>query len=219
MADITEQLVRAYPALRSVPADRLADTAARLTMVSVEAGTEVFAEGQPCQGFPCVIAGQVRVARGSADGRELELYRLGAGEVCVVSAGCLFGGSAMTAHAHAAVPTRLVLVDRETLLEWSDARPWRLFLLGLMAERMAELAALVEAVAFQRLDQRLARSLLGHGPTLHTTHQRLADELGTAREIVSRLLRRFEDQGMVRLGRERIEIVDLAHLRQIAQGL
>lgn len=219
MADMIEQLLRAYPALHSVPPERLAETAARLTVVSIEAGTEVFAEGQPCQGFPCVIAGQVRVARGSADGRELELYRVGAGEICVVSAGCLFGGSVMTAHAHAATPTRLALVDRATLLEWSDARPWRLFLLGLMAERMAELAALVEAVAFQRLDQRLARSLLGHGPTLQTTHQRLADELGTAREIVSRLLGRFEDQGVVRLGRERIEIVDLVHLRRIADGL
>jgi len=116
------------------------------------------------------------------------------------------------------VPTRLALVDLDTMLEWTDARPWRLFLLGLMAERMAELAALVEAVAFQRLDQRLARSLLVQGPTVLATHQRLADELGTSREIVSRLLGRFEDQGTVRLGRERIEILDPPALRQLAES-
>lgn len=219
MHDAADQLLAAYPSLRSIPQERFAETAARLRVISVEPGTELFAEGHACQGFPCVIAGQVRVARGSADGRELELYRVGPGEVCVVSAGCLFGGTPMTAHGHAVTRTRLALVDRDTLLEWTDARSWRVFLLGLMAERMAELTALVEAVAFQRLDQRLARSLLGHGPTLQTTHQRLADELGTAREIVSRLLGRFEAQGLVRLGRERIELVDLTGLRQLAGGL
>ena len=135
MTDTAEQLLTAYPSLASIPAARLAETAARLPVISVEAGTELFAEGLACQGFPCVLSGQVRVARGSVDGRELELYRVGPGEVCVVSAGCLFGGSALTAHGHASVPTRLVRVDRDTLLEWSDARPWRLFLLGLMAER------------------------------------------------------------------------------------
>lgn len=220
MADDTlRQLLAVYPALDSLPPHRLADAAARLPVLSVPAGTELFAEGQVCAGFPCVIAGKVRVARGSPDGRELELYRIGPGEVCVVSAGCLFGGSTMTARGHALEPTRVALVDRETLLEWSDARPWRVFLLGLMAERMAELTALVEAVAFQRLDQRLARSLLGHGPTVQATHQRLADELGTAREMVSRLLGRLEDQGAVRLGRERIEIVDPAALRRLAGGV
>lgn len=219
MTDTVDELLAAYPALRSVPAQRLAATASHLPVIGVESGAELFAEGQPCQGFPCVLSGQVRVARGSSDGRELELYRVGPGEVCVVSAGCLFGGAAMTAHGRAVLPTRVALVDRETLLEWSDARPWRTFLLGLMAERMAELTALVEAVAFQRLDQRLARSLLGRGPTVLSTHQGLADELGTSREIVSRLLGRFEDQGMVRLGRERIEVVDAARLRRLAGGL
>lgn len=219
MRATARQLLEAYPALTGIPPARLEDAASRLPMLKVEAGTQLFAEGQACQGFPCVLAGQIRVARGSADGRELELYRVEPGELCVVSAGCLFGSAAMTAHGHATRPTSVVLVDRETLLEWSDTRPWRTFLLGLMADRMAELTALVEAVAFQRLDQRLARTLLGHGARIQTTHQRLADELGTAREMVSRLLRRFEDQGMVCLGRERIDITNLPALQRLADGL
>lgn len=214
MSDIVAELLAAYPALGSVPAARLAATVAHLPLISVAAGAELFAENQACQGFPCVITGAVRVARGSSGGRELELYRVGPGEVCMVSAGCLLGGMPTTAHAHALKPTRLVLVDRETLLEWSDARPWRLFLFGLMAERMAELTSLIEAVAFQRLDQRLATSLLGHGQMIQATHQKLGDELGTAREIVSRLLRRFEQQGLLRLSRGRIEILDPAGLRR-----
>jgi CRP/FNR family transcriptional regulator len=79
--------------------------------------------------------------------------------------------------------------------------------------------ALAEAVAFQRLDQRLAAALLGHGTVRAITHQALADELGTVREIVTRLLRRFERSGWIRLGRERIEIVEPAALRAAADGL
>jgi CRP/FNR family transcriptional regulator len=83
---------------------------------------------------------------------------------------------------------------------------------------MADLIALAEAVAFQRLDQRLAAALLGHGGTLRITHQQLADELGTVREMVTRLLKRFELAGWVLLGRERIEIRDPAALRQLSSG-
>jgi CRP/FNR family transcriptional regulator len=78
--------------------------------------------------------------------------------------------------------------------------------------------ALTEAVAFQRLDQRLASTLLGHGHVVHGTHQALADELGTVREIVTRLLKRFEAAGWVLVGRERIEIRDAAALRALAAG-
>ena len=75
-----------------------------------------------------------------------------------------------------------------------------------------------EAVAFQRLDQRLAGTLLGHGTVVASSHQALADELGTVREIVTRLLKRFERAGWLRLGRERIELLDAAALRQLASG-
>ena len=75
---------------------------------------------------------------------------------------------------------------------------------------------LVEEVAFRKLDQRLAGVLLGKGSTLRATHQQLADELGSVREMVSRLLKGFAEQGLVALGREQIEILDAAGLRRIA---
>lgn len=213
------RLLVAYPALDSIPSRRLSETAAYLPIVQVPRGTEVFAEGDPCGGFPCVLEGEVRVARGSRDGRELELYRVRPGEICVVSASCLFGGRPMSAHGRTTRDTVLALVDRQTLLEWTDARPFREYLFGVMAERMASLSILVDALAFQRLDQRLARALVARGTTVLTTHQRMADGLGTSREIVSRLLGRFEDQGLMRLGRERIDVLDAAALQRIADGL
>ena len=81
---------------------------------------------------------------------------------------------------------------------------------------MADLTSLIDAVAFHKLDRRLAAALLGHGQHLTMTHQALADELGTVREIVTRLLRRFEREGWVTLGREHIQIVNSTALRALA---
>jgi len=193
----------------------LAELAARARPMRVPAGARLFDAGRPCPGFPLVDEGCVSVSLLSPDGRRLELYRVEPGEVCVVSATCLFAHRAATATGEARVETALRLIspsDFEAVCE-SDAM-LRRYVMGLMAERLAGLMALVEAVAFQRLDQRLAALLMARGPCLRTTHQQLADELGTVREIVSRLLRRFERDGGVALGRERIDVVDAAALQR-----
>lgn len=197
----------------------LAELAARARPMRVPAGTRLFDAGQPCPGFPLVDEGSVSVSMRSPDGRRLELYRVEPGEVCVVSATCLFAHRAATATGEARTETALRLItpaDFEAVCE-RDA-VLRRYVMGLMAERLADLMALVEAVAFQRLDQRLAALLCARGPQLHATHQQLADELGTVREIISRLLRRFERDGWVVLGRERIDVTDAAALQQVCAG-
>ncbi len=210
-----DDLIAMYPVLNTLPPPQLQADLAQLPSIDVPARTVLFREDQACQGFPFVLHGQVRVARGSSTGKELELYRVTAGDICVVSAGCLFGSVSMTAHGVSTEPTRLCMVDRDTLLRWTDSPDVRMFVFGTLADRMAELMELVEAVAFQRLDQRLARTLLGHGSSIRATHQELADELGTAREMVSRLLKRFEQQGIVELHREQLEIRDPRALREL----
>lgn len=197
----------------------LADLAARARPMRVPAGTRLFDAGQPCPGFPLVDEGSVSVSMLSPDGRRLELYRVEPGEVCVVSASCLFAHRVATATGEARTETALRVIspaDFEDVCE-RDA-VLRRYVMGLMAERLADLMALVEAVAFQRLDQRLAALLCARGPQLHATHQQLADELGTVREIVSRLLRRFERDGWVVLGRERIDVADPAALQRVCAG-
>jgi CRP/FNR family transcriptional regulator len=116
-------------------------------------------------------------------------------------------------------PTTLLLIPPPVFARWLETPAFRNDVLGLFAERMADLTGLIDAVAFRKLDQRLAGALLGHGTELLTTHQRLADELGTVREIVTRLLRRFEREGWVTLARERIHIRDSAALRALASAL
>lgn len=210
-------LLQRYPVLADLPrADREAVLATQAQAATVPAGTLLFEEGAPCRGFPLVLSGAVRVARGAPNGRMLELYRVTPGELCVVSTSCLFGQQPLTAHGQAMETTELILLSPAGFERWVAHEPFRRFVFGLFADRLADLMALAEAVAFQRLDQRLAAALLGHGATLRLTHQALADELGTAREIVTRLLKRFEHSGWVTLGRERIELRDAAALRALA---
>jgi CRP/FNR family transcriptional regulator len=216
MTGIAGLLLEHYPCLTAVPSMRLVADLQRAAVLEVPERTTLFRETEPCAGFPFILEGQVKVSRASSAGRELELYRVHPGEICVVSTGCLLGGTPMSARGVTVTGTRLAMVDRATLMDWTGFPPVRMFLLGLMADRMTELMALVEAVAFQRLDQRLAHALLGHGRLILATHQQLADELGTAREMVSRLLKRLEAQGTVRLGREQVEILDLARLKALA---
>lgn len=218
-ASATDPLLALYPAVAAVPAsERHALWSRAAAHVQVGAGTVLFDEGSPCQGFPLVLRGCVRVARGSPDGRRLELYRVAPGELCVVSASCLLGQSALSAHGQATVSTELLLLDPNTFDRWCRHDGFRRFVFGVFAQRLADLMGLVEAVSFQRLDQRLAQALCAKGPVLHTTHQALADELGTVREIVSRLLNRFERAGWVKLGRERIELSQPGALLRLASG-
>ena len=214
-----ERLLEHYPVLQTLDAtEREAVLATEAACAKVAAQATLFEEGRECRGFPMVLAGQVRVARGSAGGRSLELYRVSAGELCVVSTSCLFGAVPMTAHGQTTEDTELVLLSPAGFARWSAHEGFRRYVFGIFADRLADLMALAEAVAFQRLDQRLAHALLGHGAVVRATHQALADELGTVREIVTRLLRRFERQGWLRLSRERIELLDPAALRALAQG-
>ena len=209
------EVLALYPQLAGLE-QSLADIAAGAQ--TVPAGTVLFSDKDPCRGFPLLLAGEVRVFRPSPDGRSLELYRLSPGETCLVSSASLFRTQPLAADAVATRPTRLVMVPPAVFRSWLEHPGFRDFVLGLFAERMADLTALVDAVAFQRLDRRLAAALLGHGPELAVTHQDLADVLGTVREMITRLLRRFEREGWIELSRERVRIRDSAALRRLAEA-
>jgi CRP/FNR family transcriptional regulator, anaerobic regulatory protein len=213
-----ERLAAAYPAMAQWPADLQASALADAHWLQVPASTRLFEAGDACPGFPLVLAGAVQVARGSPGGRQLELYRVTPGELCVVSTAGLTGPRALSAHGTTVQATELVLLSAAGFEAACRHPEFRRFVFGTFAERLADLMALAEAVAFQRLDQRLAQALLGRGTAIRSTHQALADELGTVREIVSRLLARFERAGWVALGRERIEVLDAAALRALAAG-
>lgn len=207
-----------YPSLAEV-VPTLSDLGPAAAPMLVPAGTVLFDENAACQGFPLVLQGEIKVSRHSSDGRSLELYRVVPGELCLVSSASLFRKTPLSALGVTTRATALLLIAPATFAQWLQVPAFRDGVLGLFAERMADLTGLIDAVAFHKLDQRLAAALLGRGPDLALTHQALADELGTVREIITRLLRRFERDGWVALARERIHIRDSASLRALASAL
>lgn len=214
----TAQLAHCYPVIGALPPaarQRLLDAA---RWMRVPPGAVVFDEHQACEGFPFVVEGSVRVTKRAPSGRELPLYRVAAGETCIISSSCLLGHDDYNARGVAEAETLLMLLPAPVFNALLGEPAFRDFVFHLFAERIADLMQLIEEVAFHRLDQRLAALLLGKGPVLHVTHQQLADELGSVREIVSRLLKGIAAQGLVRLSREHIEILDASGLRRLASA-
>jgi CRP/FNR family transcriptional regulator len=213
------RLLERFPLFRQLSAPRLERLLAEAQLLQVPAGTALFDASQPCRGFPLLLEGGVRVSKFAPNGREILLYRVDPGQGCILSGGCLLGHTDYTARGIAEEDVTLLAVPPaafdQLMLEFE---PFRRFVFGMYGERLAEVMELVEEVAFRRLDERLAQLLVHRGPLLEATHQRLADELGSVREIVSRLLRSFEDRGWVRLERERITVLDPRALAALQQG-
>lgn len=216
---LKRQLLERFPVFAGLRRDELDAVLAEAPVMRVPAGTVLFDAKQPCRGFPLLLEGTVRVSKSAPNGREILLYRVDPGQGCVLSGGCLLGHSDYTASGVAETDVTLVAIPpgpfHQLMLGFE---PFRRFVFGMYGERLAEVMELVEEVAFRKLDERLAQLLVHRGPVVEGTHQSLADELGSVREIVSRLLRSFEVRGWVKLGRERVTVLDPKALAGLARG-
>lgn len=189
-------------------------------VVEMPAGRRILGPGQPPSSFMLLLEGSVRVHQVSESGREIVLYRVSEGESCALTTSCLIGGDDYVAEAVAETNIRAVAIPRQTFDDLIARSPvFRQFVLGSFSRRIMDLCRLVDEVAFQRLDIRLAGRLLelaGDKPSLTLTHQELAGELGTAREVVSRQLHEMQRRGWIVSGRGHIEIRDPEALRALA---
>ena len=211
-------LLERFPVLAQLPPGRLDALAAAAPLRRIPAGTVLFEPGTRCEGFPLVVDGSVRVTASSEGGREIVLYRVTPGEGCILSGGCLLGHSSYRARGVAETEVLLASIPPALFQELLvQSEPFRRFVFDMYGTRLAEVMELLEEVAFRKLDTRLARLLVQRGPVIESTHQALADELGSVRVFVSRLLRSFEERGWVRLERERITVTDLQGLARFAR--
>jgi CRP/FNR family transcriptional regulator len=212
---VPNPLLAHYPPLRELPAARFEELFGHAHISKFSAGTIIFDEHQPCQGFPLLLSGSIRVIKASSSGRELQLYRVSAGESCILSSSCLLGHSHYLARGIVESDVEMVILSPATFrILMTELPAFRDYIFGLFSERITDLMELVSAVAFQKLDRRLATLLLNKNSPITSTHQALADELGSAREIVSRLLKGFAEQGWVKLGREQILITNADALKK-----
>lgn len=214
---LRETLLTRYPVLGKLRPERLSRIVDTLQPMLVASDTILLDAHQPCLGLPLVFEGAIRIVKEEAAGRQLLLYRVFPGEICILTTSCLLGQADFNARAISEGPVTLAVLPYALFDELLAEPVFRNFVFSLFSERLADLMQLVEEVAFRKLDQRLAMVLLGKGTMIRVTHQELADELGCSREVVSRLLKRFSDQGMVRLGRERIELADRGALHRLAR--
>lgn len=193
--------------------------AASVQHIHLPAGARIFRDGEACQYYLLVIEGSVQVQKTTIDGHEIVLYHVNAGQTCELTTSCILGGKRYVADAVANTPVHVVLISKEQFNEaMSNSPPFRAFVYSSLDKGVTEMVALVEAVAFGHTDKRLAQHLIERREShnlVRATHQDIARELGTAREVVSRMLKSFERNGWVKLHRGWIEIKDEPSLKTL----
>jgi CRP/FNR family transcriptional regulator, anaerobic regulatory protein len=193
---------------------------ARLPVHVVSRGKVLFAPGSACQGFVLLLDGVARVAVTAENGRRLLLYRIVPGETCVQTTLCLMGGLDYSAEGVAETDLRLVVVPPDLFEGLLRETPeFARFVFERFGARLSEMTRLIETIAFFRVDARLAAALLARADpsgVLNATHQGLAEDIGAAREVVSRQLAEFQRAGLLRLSRGRISLADRKALEEVA---
>lgn len=191
-------------------------------VISLAAGATVFHQGDACKNYLIILDGKVKVFTRAENGREILLYRLFTGDSCVLTTSCLFGnknypaeGKTETAVTALAIP---VTQFNEAL---QRSTTFREMVFSAFSSHLSDLITLVEEVAFGKIDVRLAKLLLNQCDdenTLTSTHQNIATELGSAREVISRQLKDLESKGYILINRGSINIIDTTALQSIADS-
>jgi CRP/FNR family transcriptional regulator len=190
-----------------------ADIAASGRLHSFRDGDVIMDYGGNIRMLPLIISGTLKITRQGPDGSELFLYYLTRGESCTMTFTCCLSDKASEIRAVAEAPTILLGLPQGKLDEWMmKYKSWKNFVLQAYDSRLTELMDTIDQISFSRLDQRLMQylhrsSVLNDEAIVHTTHQRIADDLNVSREAISRLLKSLEKQAYVQLGRNQIRIM------------
>jgi CRP/FNR family transcriptional regulator len=216
-----KEILQTFPFFATLPARTRETLLSRAVTKKLEHKQVLVGDGGECSWLPFVLKGTLRLYKTSPAGREITLYRIRKGESCILSATCILNEGSFPAVAEAEGSTEILLVPAGLITQYVDDNPeWRRFLFGLYAKRLDEVLALVDEVAFHHMDARLAAWLVRHSAgspgTVNATHVQLADELGTSREVVTRILADFEADGLIETSRGRIRLSRTEDLRQRA---
>ena len=206
-----QRVARALPLLQQAGPQLAREFQQATFFARIPAGHDVFVEGDRINAIALLISGVVRVYKIGITGREITLYRFGLGESCILTANAILSQQTFPAIATVEQDAEAVMVPAETFRAWVHRyEVWRDFVFDLMSQRLASVMNIVDEVVFQRMDARLAAFLLERGQRdnpVRITHQEIAAELGTAREVVSRILEDFASQGLVDSGRGTIRVL------------
>ncbi len=221
MKSQNEDWTHSFPPLRELPQTALTGLRDSSLIIELPEGSRIFGPGQAPQHFLLLLDGTIRVQQTSESGREIVLYRVQAGESCALTTACLMGYEEYRAEGIAETKVRAVAIPRALFDElMASSREFRQFVFAAFSRRLTNLFRLIEEVAFSRIDVRLAQKLLqlaGERDQISATHQDLANELGSAREVVSRQLNEFARRGWIKASRGAVEVTNKPALSRLAQ--
>ncbi|MDL2209502.1 Crp/Fnr family transcriptional regulator [Desulfovibrio sp. OttesenSCG-928-O18] len=212
---------RAFPFISELEAGLRQEFKNVCTLQSIKQGSQLADSGTACRFMTFVQAGCIKIFKLSPEGREITLFRVTPGDCCIMSAACILSGKPFSAMAVAEEAVTAVMVPGAAFSAFfSRSAELRQYIMGMFADRFDAMAMLVEEVTFNRMDKRLAKYLVQkyQQGKIETTHEAIAFELGTAREVVSRLLNDFQKRGYVRLSRGSLAIESLETLVALSES-
>lgn len=217
-----DQWLSLFPGLAQLDPAHLQRARTSMTFKRLNEGDMAYRQGASCPSYVMCLEGRTRVFKASETGREIMLYRVGAGETCVLTTSCLLAGRSFPAESVAETPGLLAAIPAPVFHDLMQAsQPFRQFVLDNYGQLMSRLIMLVDEVAFTSLDLRLARKLVAEADDkgiVATTHQQLALDLGSVREVISRYLREWERKGWIHTARGAIEVADRKALARYGGG-
>lgn len=208
--NLTETLHEQFPAFDEALLDSITSEG---SFKSFEAGAELMRPGQFIRSTMLVLDGLIKVYREDEEGNEFFMYYLQPGQACAISLICAMGRETSKISAKTVMPTDVLLIPVNKMDEWmSQYKNWNHFVLQTYRNRFDELLQTLDSIAFRNMDERLEFYLRRHSKTMQSkwinlTHQQIASELNSSREVITRLLKKLSEQGKIKLHRNAIELV------------
>lgn len=180
----------------------------------------ISVEGDACNYFSFLLKGVIRVYKVGSSGREITLYRINEGGSCILTASCILSQKSFPAIAVTEMDSEVLSLPANLFKEWVSKYPvWQEYVFNLVSERLSDVITTVEEIAFKSVDIRIAEKLTfllsKEGSLLEITHNELARDIGTSREVVSRILKDFEERGVIQISRGSLKVLDNAKLKAI----
>lgn len=218
-----ELWVKHFPQLMQIDDDAIQRVISKTKLIQVPSGIQVSSFGSCCNDYILVANGSIKVQLITEKGREVVLYHVRSGEGCVLTTSCLLSGEAFPAEGYSEDETQILALPADEFDQViSDSSDFRKFVFNNFSQRLANVISRIEQLCTPSVDRNLAALLLrlykDDASPIQVTHQDLASELGTAREVVSRHLKKFELEGWLELGRGTIKINSVDTLIELANN-